>query len=37
MIERLKDGALSMLDFDIIDKSLKVGWVKRPLDPQWQS
>ena len=26
-----------MPDFDIIDKSLKAGWVKRPLDPQAQS
>ena len=26
-----------MLDFDIIDKSLKAGWVKRLVDPQAQS
>ena len=26
-----------MPDFDIIDKSLKAGWVKRLLDPQAQS
>ena len=26
-----------MPDFDIIDKSLKAGWVKRLLDPQTQS
>ena len=26
-----------MPDFDIIDKSLKAGWVKRFLDPQAQS
>ena len=34
MIGRIKDGGLSMPDFDIIDKSLKAGWVKRLLDPQ---
>ena len=34
MIGRTKDGKLSMPDFDIIDKSLKAGWVKRLLDPQ---
>ena len=33
----IKDGGLSMPDFDIIDKSLKAGWVKRLLDPQAQS
>ena len=32
MIGRIKDGGLSMPDFDIIDKSLKAGWVKRLLD-----
>ena len=37
MIGRIKDGGLSMPDFDIIDKSLKAGWVKRLLDPQAQS
>ena len=37
MIERLKDGGISIPDFDIIDKCLKVGWVKRLLDPQLQS
>ena len=37
MIGRIKDGGLSMSDFDIIDKSLKAGWVKRLLDPQAQS
>ena len=37
MIERIKDGGLGMSDFDIIDKSLKAGWVKRLLDPQAQS
>ena len=26
-----------MPDFEIIDKSLKAGWVKRLLDPQAQS
>ena len=34
MIGRTKDGTLSMPDLDIIDKSLKAGWVKRLLDPQ---
>ena len=37
MIGRIKDGRLSMPDFEIIDKSLKAGWVKRLLDPQAQS
>ena len=37
VIERLKDGGSSMPDFDIIDKSLKAGWVKRLLDTQLQS
>ena len=37
MIGRINDGGLSMPDFDIIDKSLKAGWVKRLLDPQAQS
>ena len=37
MIGRLKDGGISMPDFDIIDKSLKAEWVKRLLDPQLQS
>ena len=37
MIGRLKDGGISMPDFDIIDESLKAGWVKRLLDPQLQS
>ena len=37
MIGRIKDGGLSMPDFDIIDKSLKAGWVKRLLNPQAQS
>ena len=37
MIGRIKDGGLSMPDFDIIGKSLKAGWVKRLLDPQAQS
>ena len=37
MIERLKDGGISMPDFDIIAKCLKAGWVKRLLDPQLQS
>ena len=37
MIGRIKDGGLSMPDFDIIDKSLKAGWMKRLLDPQAQS
>ena len=36
MIERIKDGGLSMPDFDIIDKALKAGWAKRLLDPQAQ-
>ena len=36
MIGRIKDGGLSMPDFDIIVKSLKAGWVKRLLDPQAQ-
>lgn len=27
MIGRIKDGGLSMPDFDTIDKSLKAGWV----------
>ena len=34
MIGRIKDGGLSMPDFDIIDESLKEGWVKRLLDAQ---
>ena len=37
MIGRIKDGELSMPDFDIIGKSLKAGWVKRLLGPQAQS
>ena len=37
MIGRIKDGGLSMPDFDIIDESLKAGWVKRLLDSQAQS
>ena len=37
MIERIKDGGLSMPDFDIMEKSLKAGWVKRLLDPRAQS
>ena len=37
MIGRIKDGRPSMPDFDIINKSLKAGWVKRLLDPQVQS
>ena len=37
MTGMIKDGRLSMPDFDIIDKSLKAGWVKRLLDPQAQS
>ena len=37
MIGRIKDGGLSMPDFDIIGKSLKAGWVKRLLGPQAQS
>ena len=37
MIGRIKDGGLGMPNFDIIDKSLKAGWVKRLLDPQAQS
>ena len=37
MIGTIKDGGLSMPDFDIIDKSLKAGWVKRLLDPQEKS
>ena len=37
MIERIKDGGLSMPDFDKIDKSLKAGRVKLLLDPQLQS
>ena len=32
-----KDSGFSMPDFDIIDKSLKAGWVKRLLDPHLQS
>ena len=32
MIGRIKDGGLSMPDFDIIDKSLRAGWVKRLLN-----
>ena len=37
MIKRIKDGGLSMSDFDKIGKSLKAGWVKLLLDPQLQS
>ena len=37
MIGRIKDGGLSIPDFDIIDKPLKAGWVKHLLDPQAQS
>ena len=37
MIGMIKDGGLSMPDFDIIDKCLKAGWVKRLLDPRAQS
>ena len=37
MIERLKDGGLSMPDFDIIDTYLKAEWAKRILVPQLQS
>ena len=37
MIGRIKDGGPSMPDFEVIDKSLKAGWVKRLLNPQAQS
>ena len=37
MIGRIKDGGLSIPDFDIIHKSLRAGWVKRLLEPQAQS
>ena len=37
MIGRIKGGGLNMHDFKIINKSLKVGWVKRLLNPQTQS
>ena len=37
MIGRIKDGGLSMPYFDIIDKSLKAGWVKRLLNLLAQS
>ena len=37
MIGMIKDGGLSMPDFDIIDKCLKAGWVKRRLHRQAQS
>ena len=37
MIKRIKDGGLSMPDFDKIGKSLKAGWVRLLLDPQLQS
>ena len=36
MIGRIRDGGLSMPDFDITDKFLKGVWVKRILDPQAQ-
>ena len=37
VIGRIKDGGLSMPYFDIIDTSLKAGWVKRLFDSQSQS
>ena len=37
MFGRINDGGPSMPDVDIIDKSLKAGWVKRFLDHQAQS
>ena len=37
MIERLKDGGISVPDFDIIDKSLTARWMQRLLEPQLQS
>ena len=37
MIGKIKDGGLNMPDFEIINKSLKAGWVKRFLNPQMQS
>ena len=37
MMGRIKDGGLSMPDFDVIDASLRAGWVKRLLDPQAKS
>ena len=37
MIGRINDGGLSMPDFEIIDKSLTAGSVKRLLDPHAQS
>ena len=37
MIGMIKDGGLSMPDFDIIDKCFKAEWVKRLLDPEAQS
>ena len=34
MVGKIKHGGLNMPDFEIINKSLKAGWVKRYLTPK---